>query len=202
MANDVHVLAVAYAAAGEFMENVMHFQNVATMISATPETDSLALATAFQTTLQSLWLACMTPDVQLLGYRARRVNNTGGPSAVVPATSGLVGTVSGSTIDNTRDAAVLYGDYYDSGATKPRWRSTRIFLGGVPSTWMVDNVWITAAVTAYQAVCTALQSPIGSSPQFKYGAWSVKEGAFYTPAGAPELSPYMGSLKRRIIPHV
>lgn len=195
--NDIFQLVIAYACAGQYMENVLHYSS-SLASSINPESDATSLITAFQGGPYLALIPCVSSDAFFLGMKAKRVNNTGGPSVVAPAVSGAFGTGPAGVMD-TRAAAVITGDYYNAMGSKPAWRVARQFIGGVPSTWMVDNVWISDAITAYLAYCTSLESSIGSSPTFDPIAWSP----LYTTAYAIlnwELTPNIGSLKRRIKP--
>jgi hypothetical protein len=196
---DVFKMQIVYTAGGEFMESVLHFLSSLTG-STHPQTDALALCEQFSTAVQAKLLACWYTDVTLLGYRASRINNGGGASAVLPQPVGTVGTYSGSLgTPTTRQAALIELDYYDTMATKPRWRQGRIFMGGVPQAFWDDDMWTSDAVTAYTAFATFLNTLIGSSPNFQYGIWSRKNTTLWTNTGL-ELSGRMGHLKRRTRP--
>lgn len=198
-AADVFKMEIVYTAGGEYMENVIHY--VSSLTGSThPQTNAAALVQAFQSTVQASLLACWQADVTLLGYRANRINNGGGASAVLVAPAGTIGTDSGTSLMATsRTAALLENDYYDAAATPPRWRQGRIFMGGVPGTWFIEGVWVSDARTAYLAFLSALTTTLGSSPNFNVGVWSRLRSTLYV-NGSWELSNRIGHQKRRTKP--
>lgn len=196
---DVFKMEIVYTAGGEYMECVPHFLSSATG-STTPSADALYLVNQFHANVETALLACWYTDVTLLGYRANRVNNGGGGSAVYPAPAGTKGTYSGALgTPTTRQAAVITMDYYDTLATKPKWSSGRLFLGGVPQAFWDDDMWTIDAVNAYQAFMTALNALMGTVPSFQFGVWSRKNTTMWT-GGGLELSGSMGHMKRRTKP--
>lgn len=198
---DVFQLSIVYTGGGEYMECVQHFLS-SNVVSSTPAADALALMAGFVGNVQGTMLNCWYPDVTLIGYRSKRVNNGGGPQVIQPAPSGTIGTATGATaLPTTRQAAVIANDYYQSAATKPKWEEGRMFLGGVPAAFWIDNMWSSIAITAYQALMTALQTTFGSSPSWSYGTWSKKYSTIYT-GGNLELSGRMGHQKRRVLPRL
>lgn len=199
MSNDVHQLVIASTAGGQYFENVMHWQSN-TASSVDPETDSQDLITAFNATCQAAMLATQSPDVSLLGYKAKRVNNTGGPTAVNPVSAATVGTYTGD-MSNSRVAAVYTLDYYNSMAAKPSWRVGRMFVGGVPDPAMDDNSWVSAFITAALAFTATLNTPLSGTNTWTTGVWSPTYTTFYS-GSIWELTPSIGALKRRIDPHL
>jgi hypothetical protein len=167
--------------------------------STTPEADAKLVAQGFITNVLPAFTAATTSDTQFLGVRAQRINNTGGPSyayALGTSTQGLLPV----KVDNSRVAAVLIGDYYNSPAPQPKWRSGKIFVGGVPTNGMVENSWTIAQANLLLAIGTALATNFGSSPvgPFDNGIWSPLYNTFFSVLW--ELSPNIGSLKRRLKP--
>lgn len=201
MALDVYLLKVAYAAAGEFMENVLAYEASVTG-STTPEADALELCTGWESTVLPTLLPLWAPETVLLGLRASRVNNTGGPSAVLLGNGSQVGT-GPAGLDDTRTAAVFSFDYYDTLAATPRWRTGRLFMGGVYEGAMKDNLWSATYITNATTFVGALAGPVGSPVNFNSGIWSRKHKQIQGVATPNwELSPAIGGLKRRIMPHV
>lgn len=200
MAGDVHEVVIAYEGAGSYFENVQHWQNP-TSTSTDPEGDSADIANAWYTTMFPLWQACTAAIINFIGIRAKRINNTGGPSAVFPASSLAAGGVVGD-IDNTRVAAVITGDYYNSSSSTPHWRVGKQFLGGVPTGFMVDNIWTSTAITAYLAYCAGLHAGLtGASLTWTNVIWSNTYNIAYVPTNW-ELTPTIGSLAKRVRPHL
>jgi hypothetical protein len=195
MADDVYQLEIGMQGAGRIWENVLHFQgNLAN--STSPETDAGALIASFISGMEASFLSMMATDVLILGYRAKRVNNTGGPSTVTIRSGTTLGTFTG-TIDNTRDTASIEADYYFAAGTPPRWRAGGIRVGGLADGAMNDNVWAGAFQTAAAAFISDLISDASASPgPWESGIWSTKASIFY-PSDNWELSPRMGGMKRR-----
>lgn len=200
--NDVFKLEIVYTAAGEFMECVLHFYS-GLASSPTPQPDALALITGFQSLFESALLNCWSSDVALIGYRAVRVNNGGGSTAVVPSPAGTIGTagVFAGVVSTTRQAALIETDYYDTAAVKPRYRQGRIYLGGVPNGYWGDNMWSGPAVTAYTAFASLLAGIMATTPTFQYGIWSKKNSICWI-GGDAELSNKMGHIVKRTRPRL
>ena len=198
--NDVYKFMIAFATAGEFWMNVLHFQNSQTS-SSTPEADAGACVTGFVGSCQAALLSVLSVDTTLLGYKCARINNTGGPSYVQPAPSGTTGGLS-TPVDNSRVAALFTLDYYNAEGTPPRWRVGKMFLGGVSGTYMVSNSWTTPAITAYKAYLATIEAGFGTSPNnFTTCIWSQKYATAYA-GGNWELTPQIAALRRRIQPYL
>lgn len=210
--NDVYQLNIAYQMDGEFMENVLHYQDTASGVSTNPEAQAGALVSAFQTSVQAAMLGCLPTTLQVLGYRARRVNNTGGPTYVLP-TPALFGTAGIAGCVSTRLCALLTLDYYESHtpfnpATHrgPSWRHGSIYLP-IPNTWYVDNQFIAGVGGNYNtfinSLTFAITSTFGSGTiTAQNGVWSKKYSTFYTSTAIWELQPTAASVKKRILPHL
>lgn len=200
MALDVHRLRVALTGAGQFMQNILTFQSTVTN-STTPETDSNALIVAYTSTMLTPLMACLSPDTSLLGMKAERINNTGGPSTIQVPSSSIVGTFTGP-IENTRMAALITADYYSADSTPPQWRVGKQFLGGIPKTAQTDNAWLGPFVVAVQAYAAALIADASSTPgPWTNVIWSSKYLKAYT-ITSWELTPQTAALKRRIKPYL
>jgi hypothetical protein len=202
MSGDVHQLNFAYTAGGSFMESVMFFQQSAAS-SPTPEADSFDLTQGFNINVLPVLLPLWGDDVVYLGVRAKRVNNTGGPSVVVPAASGTVGTGTGSST-NERTAALFTTDYYNTPSAHPRWRVGRMFLGGYFIGAFTEGRWQTTFLTPANALTTLLNTGfMGTAISWTSGVWSRKYTTFFPtlPTGW-ELSPVVGALSRRQKPHI
>lgn len=196
---DVFKMAMVYTAGGQYMESILHFLSSATN-STTPQADALALCSQFSGVAQTSLLNCWYSDVTLLGWRAARINNGGGPSAVLPAAAGTIGTYgTGPGMPTSRQCALIENDYYYAAGTPPRWRQGRIYMGGVPGAFWSNDQWTSAAITNYLAFMAYLNTSIGTTPLFNYGTWSKKNSTIYS-GGDQELSAFMGYQKRRTRP--
>lgn len=199
MADDVYQLQIKGQAGGQFVENVLYFQG-AKSNSVTPEADANALVNAFISGVMPSYLGCMPTDYSSGGFRAKRVNNTGGPSQVVVYSQ--PGTGAAQTFSQAQGACCI-GDYYAAGATKPQWRATRIFL---PAAWVgaiTEGQIQNAYGVAVNAFITAVQGALGSGPAgpFQYVAWSRTDNQAY-PVVNMEMSLLVGTQRRRLRPVV
>ena len=117
--------------------------------------DELALASGWQTTVQTQYLACIAGNYELTSYGVYRVFPTVG--ALVPYTTSLPapGTV-GTSYPADNVSIVLTkrtGLPYRSGRG-------RIFLPGVPTAFYVSGKVSTAAMTPLNSLCSYLTGPI------------------------------------------
>src|SRR5277367_4024084 len=123
---DTFLCQIIGVAGGEYTNVDMHVN-----LTADSSTNALASAAAvvnqFSTTLKTLWLACFAADYALTGFRARRINPLGGPSAAL-LTPGAVGAVSGSSVSASVGAGIL-GPFaepgHPAGHPVPFWRSAK-----------------------------------------------------------------------------
>jgi hypothetical protein len=197
--SDVYQLNVVYAGGAQYMECVLHFLS-SLASSPAPDSDAVALGLAFRAAVETSLLGCWNGDISLLGYKAHRINNGGGPTMVIPAPAGTVGTAGlFHGMATSRQAALIENDYYDTNGTPPTWRQGRIFLGGVPGDFWNEDVWTSTAIAAYQLFMTALKATIGTAPTFTNGTWSAKYSTIWA-GGDLELSGRMGHIKRRTAP--
>jgi hypothetical protein len=203
---DVFELRIIATVGGEYCENVLHLQGDNTA-SISPESDALQLITDWMTSVQSAWMQCLPTDYLLRGYKAKRVNNTGGPSAVTIVSPNVAGTRPNPSA-STQQSALLTGDYYCTGCTPPRWRTTRIFLPGIAKGDVTGNVLLPALVVNMGLLASSLYTPFGTGPAgpWTYGAWSARSGPgpTYTPsfyiADPLEASILVGTQRRRLHP--
>jgi len=83
MANDVYLLAAHYNIGNQPGMNVWHFR-ANEDASEQPDYAAEQLILGWKATLETPWLLCLPADVECIGYKARRVNNGGGPTVVKP----------------------------------------------------------------------------------------------------------------------
>lgn len=195
---DVYQLAIFGAVANEYVLNVLHFQSSLTS-SPTPDLDAAGLITAWQTAAEAAYLACLSQDYTLGGYQAKRINNTGGPT-YIQTPPGLVGTIADNSVVSGA-GAVLTAPYYQSSGTKPQWRTSRIFIPGIPATGVVKNQLQALLTTPLSAFATILNSPLGSMPTYTYGVWSKVTSQWYD-ITTLRTSAHIGTLRRRYKPVV
>lgn len=197
---DVFLLAFNYVDASDRMTNVMAYQSSATN-SATPEQDATDLCAAWDSLNAAALQACFPVSTYYTSVRARRVNNTGGPSYYGPKGTGSQGT---AIADNKLDAgicALLTAGYNDNQVGGPdKFRVGRLFVGAVPWNFLADNVWTSTAVATYGALATLLSAPIsGGSNTYTPTVWSRKYGH---PAGAVSWlwQPTIACVRKRSFP--
>jgi hypothetical protein len=193
MANDVHQLVIASNVATQFCETVLNFQTTVTG-AAQPGVDSNDLISAWRTHVESLWLACLPNDYEAFGYKCKRVNNTGGPVEMKPITP-----VSGtrSSVSSTSAVGPVILTSYLEGT---KHRSGRIFMPGVATDDMTENVFDATLVTALLALIAELFTPFaGPLHNWQYGIWSRKHLLFHPPE-VMDLSQKPGVQDRRLKP--
>lgn len=204
MASDVHQIIIVGSVAGEFVENILHFQGSVDG-SATPAADSLSLITQFRAMVEPSWLPVVPDDYVVAGYKAKRVNNTGGPTVVAPV-AGVNGEV-GAIAIASGVGPCLIGNYYASGAIKPRWKVSRIFIPGVAVGLMSENVFTAPYPVNLAALAAALGAAIGGAQNWRYGVFHkatvapapVTAENFYIPVNI-QLSGKPGTQRRRYSP--
>lgn len=197
MANDVFQVNVIGSSADEYVENVLHMSSDATG-SALPGADALALAGQFLTTNIPTYLACLGTDYVLGGLKVKRVNNTGGPGALALGL-GAPGTFAGETVVSGA-GGVLTAGYYDTIMTTPRWRTTRIFMPGLPAGAVDEGAFQPAYITALAAFAAQLATPITAGGRtFTYCAYKRSTGSAFT-VNAPVIGKVLGTQRRRYRP--
>jgi hypothetical protein len=198
MASDVHQLNIVASIYDEYCENVLFFENDVDS-SPTPEDDAEDLINAFISNIAVAWLACLSSDYALGGYKAKRVNSTGGPTYVSPVSVATPGTI-GSTVSCTSVGPLVTGNYYDALATAPRWRTTRIFLPGAPGALLVENEWQGVIPAHVASLIGLLVEPfMGVINTWTYVGWSRTHSVAYPIVGM-ELSFLVGTQRRRLHP--
>jgi hypothetical protein len=200
MANDLFELRVSYVDTADRMQSVLHYQSTASD-SPTPELDATQLATAWDTALRTLFLACFPISTLYTSVSARRINNTGGPSFYGPAGGGVQGTALASEKVDASISALLTAAYNDALVGGPdKWRVARLFMGSVPFNFLQDNVWSSTAIAAYGAVGTALSGTITTAgPSFSPAVYSRKHSAFTGPL-TWFFQPTIACLRKRAFP--
>ena len=199
MANDVFQVNVIGSVAGEYVENVWHFvSSVAN--SGTPGADAEAMLNALQTSVQTPYLDCLSDDFELGGYKSKRVNNTGGPTAVLLA-AGAPGTGGAPSVVSGEGGLITFG-YFSSLSAKPRWRTTRIFTPGVYLGAIVGNVLSAPYLARLQVFADALNTGFAAGgATYLYCGYQRASGHPYT-VNAPQVSSLIGTQRRRYKPSI
>lgn len=192
MAVDVHLLQIFMNVGGQFAENIMAFQGLLSS-STTPATDSLALITAWEAGNEALHAGCLAADAKIIGYKARRVNNTGGPT--VAASRNISGARAGSVATSGVGPLLTFSYYYPP---KTRWRAGKMFIAGMANDDYTDNAPVAGLVAALNDFKSALASSFGSGPSGPWNmvVWSRKQKLAYMPTTFT-ISGIEGTQRRR-----
>lgn len=177
MAADIHMLGLHYNCGFQPAMNVLHF--ISTVDSSTdPDQDSAELVDAFIATIQPALLACLPENVQLIGYKARRINNTGGPTYSAPIAGGT-GTRPGLFSAGAIGPCINWGYF-----TGIRWRTGRTFLPGVSDDDLTNNLFATSLYVATTSfIQLMLTSPIfvtSHAGNWSFGIYAPAAGIFTT----------------------
>jgi len=189
---DVFSLEVHGIAKTQPFVNVLHFEIAGPVTNIM--TSLTNLIAGFQADVEAAYVDCMSDDAQIVGYKARRVTAPGSPAMSLPVTS-VLGTVS-SEINTAATGPVILGYYTHSGKT----RAGRIFLSGTPESFVAGNALTAGAITAVNALITALQGGVSNGGEsFSFVIFSKK---YSIPIGPFlfEVSGKVGVQRRRLLP--
>ncbi len=193
MANDVYQLNIVGNAESQYWESVLHFQS-GTANASQPLTVASHLVAAFIASVQTAFRACLGEDANVVGYRARRVNNTGGPQHLHPITP-VPGTYGDDCTVSSIGGVILA--YYTQGT---KTRSGRWFLPALPKTAYDNGVYDALYATNTDALITAINGTITSSgDSFNFGVWARKTKVFFPPTLVMR-SAHLGTQRRRLLP--
>lgn len=154
---DVHRLQIVGVVGNQYVENIQDWQEP-TSSSTDPLGNSEDLITAWQTAVQAAFLACLPSDYVLTGYKARRINNSGGPTAIVTAAAGSVGTRPTASVTSQLGPQLGFPIYVGAGG-RP-WRTNKMFLPGVAAGDLVENIFVAALITACNTLANLLVGSI------------------------------------------
>lgn len=192
MANDVYRLIVRGTCSGEFWETVQHYQSHAASASD-PVTASSHLIAAFQTAVEGAVADLLAGDNFILGYSAKRVNNGGSPTVMLPIAP-VPGTVAGTSASSAL-AFLIVSEYSYSG----HFRTGRWFIPGIPEASLVGNGYTAGAIGDVGTVVAANSTVANGGDTFDWGVWSRTHSLFSLPTYA-HLSPKIGVQRRRLLP--
>jgi len=193
MANDVYQLNIVGVAENQFWESVLHFESGVASTS-TPLTTAEHLKAAFVTNVQPKLVDCMGDDALITGYKAKRVNNTGGPQLLAPVTP--VSGSFGANCSVSSISGVILSYYTQGGHT----RSGRWFLPALPNTAYEDGAFTSPFTDNVALLITALTATLTSSgDSFHFGVWAAKTTTFFQPS-LTKLSGHLGTQRRRLHP--
>lgn len=194
MAMDVALLSIVGAVAGQPVENVIALQSDEAN-NAAPGNQAEKLITIWIATCKTAYLAMLPDDYKLKGFRARRVNNTGGPTAARPqddpGTRGADAVVSGA-------GPVLIGSYFDT----LDWKSSRFFVPSIAAGDVVGNTFDAALVAACNAFAVFLKDPLpadGDGHVWTPGVWR-RTATEFSELNSVIMSLIVGTQRRRYRP--
>lgn len=165
---DVLQLQVLGATAGQPVANFFHYKSSVEEAETNPLKESQAFIEAWDTKLRVLYLAMLPDDYVLHGYKCRRVNNTGGPTAAKPVADN--GT-RGENAIASGTGPLIVGSFY----TGTKWKTSRCFVPGVAVGDLVGNAFDAALITAVEAFITEFNESIDVADPAT--AWNV--GVFH-----------------------
>lgn len=198
MARDIYALQLHYEIGPQPGMNVLHFAED-TEASANPDVGAQGCMAAFDTQIKTLWLDCLPEDVLLIGYKARRVNNGGGPGIVQPI-AGEAGTRTGNFSAGAIGPCMIWSYQKFGGG----WAAGRTFLPGVSEDDIEENSFVAGLIANIQALqaqlltvpaMTTMMPPLN----FEFGIYSPTHDAF-SGAEAGHTSGKPGVQNRRMKP--
>lgn len=191
-------LIVIASVSNQYVNNVLHFQPTATL-SGTPLQQAESLATAWQSTVEAAWLACLPSDYTLAGYHARLAGPPGSATYVLASAPGTVGTRGGvSTLSGV--GPVLAFPANNPFAPHRKWETGKIFMPGLAAGDMLSNEFVISLLTACGTLIDLLLDPIvDSGNSFIYTVASNATGNMTNPSGG-FVSMQVGTQRRRYHP--
>jgi hypothetical protein len=193
MANDTYALSILTAAAGQFAENVLHYTKATSATDSDPFTTANSLITQWVSHNEANFLACLPTDAAVSGFKCKRINNGGGPTAVV--VQGDNGTGEAETSLTSAGACLIFP--YSNG--------TRFFAGRMfmPFAWdgayvqnEPDETYKTNVQTFLTGLATAL---VVTAVNYALTVWSKKHTTNYAIVGK-DVSLKVGTQRRRLTP--
>lgn len=192
MANDVYRLVIRGNCANEFWETVQHYQSHTAMASD-PVTAASNLIAAFRASPEADLAQLLAADNFITGYTAKRVNNGGSPTVMLPITP-VQGAVTGTSASSAL-AFLIISEYSYLG----KFRTGRWFIPGIPEASLVGNSYTAGAITDVGSLIGD-NSTVASGPDtFDWGVWSRSHTLFSLPTYA-HLSSKLGVQRRRLLP--
>lgn len=195
MAQDVYQLTLLGTSAGQFFENVTHWQSNETS-GADPVAAAAGLVSGWVGNVHDPYLDCCCVDTFLNGFKAKRVNNGGGPTYALAQTP-AAGTVSGTSATSAT-ASLLKMPFQRSG----KWYNGKMFIPGLSESVIAGNVISGGQLGFLGTLATTLIAGFTSSPfSFDPVIWSRTVSLPFVPYDIVT-SGKIGIQRRRLIPYV
>jgi len=195
MADDVHSFNIFYDVGGQPAMNALHFA-CELEASTTPQVDSQELIAAFRDDAEDLWKACIPEGVTILGYKARRINNGGGPTVVLPR--GIPGGRTGDFSASSIGPCLIWS--YFSGV---KWRTGRTFLPAISEDDISLNLIDAGLLTPIDALIAFLIGftvfSTSHAISWEFGVYQPTTETF-SDAAAGVCSGRPGTQRRRMLP--
>lgn len=139
MANDCYALQLFFAMPKQPAQVILHYRNNVAG-SSNPIADAITLGHSWEATNGAAFMDCVPDTVTIVGYRCKRVNNTGGPNISRPMA--IAGTRVGEIGANAIGPCITYP--YTNGV---RWFAGRTFFPGVSEDDIAENAFDPALIT-------------------------------------------------------
>lgn len=126
---DIYQLNVISEAAGQIGENVFHYLQQSGSTSTNPGATAESLILSWISHVQNYYIPLLPSDATLIGYKCKRLNNGGGPTAMNP--TNVSGTGGGTCSVTVAGACLIW----------PYTNGTRYFAGRTFIPFGFDGAW-------------------------------------------------------------
>lgn len=154
MAADVIEFTILGSTAGQPVANILHYQSD----GADPEDDPIPecknFIDAWETEMMTEYCAMLPTNFHIHGFKARRVNNTGGPTASKPKTGVDGGRGEDALVSG--NGPVIIGNYFSGD----KWKTTRLFVPGIAIGDVEGNSFSAGLITAVNAFIDKYKLPV------------------------------------------
>lgn len=150
MAKTLIALQLFYIVGNQPAINVLHFRSVDEPSENDPDTEAKAVITAWIDSKEDEWMACLPAGTKLIGYKARQINNGGGPTVSKPRN--IPGTRTGEMSTSGIGPCIIWGFQKAGGG----WANGKTFLPGVSETDIGDNLFSSELLTNCDLIIDSL----------------------------------------------
>lgn len=196
MALNTYSLIITYNSAGQFAQNVLHYQ-FDDVGYATSKAASQALQTAWDTANRTKLKQCLPTDVTIVSYKGGKVSSPGGFDAFTPLPAAQIGLRAGTQSVSGVSAVFIFVPLNPAGIRG------KMFLPGVSENDLSDGIFTAAYTTALDALAGTMFDDLvlagGGTPTARFGMWR-NTGKVFTQMSAAFLSRNPGTQRRRMRP--